>query len=763
MIDGLDAKELEWLSDFFGPPNELILDAIRDGRAMGTEVDQVKMWLRLLFNQRHDTPVILPLVRNGLIESWYATTRGSAGGYELGEDINAWLGPTWLNQFETVPRDTNDPMAIALHKRFGGTVYRFQNTDGLATETITERLRIFASLLEHRPQASDKRARPVGTIRSDFDRAILAGDEAQAKVLITELKQTGRLNEENIRYLDVRLSAGLGLWPQIARDHWLIKTLGDLALPPQILTDLIEALYRTYVDELEVLGDASAMRDAFNHYIANPYPKLFASRRGIRNPRVVKAFLLFERLQPNPDNGIILDLISLLPSRSRTDLFGAFDTTETKDNPPRGSTHPQQSEADAAFDDGQFDRAFEFYLRSDVSKKSIARLLSCVGIIGTSEARDKFILLFDTASKDTKEGLSSHIIAKVDALRGDQVSEIDGYNQADKGTADKSKNPWMAWAENLRFGQNLAALENEVQLAPTNWDASDFYESPQLCRQFADIIGNLNNQPSAIARAAVPQIYSGFFTSDSQAPTSIKPIASLLFLLIAMDETFSRADLDLLLQLTGTLIEMGLSSDEYMTLIKDLEDVQRRADSYTYLPWSLDLCETLALLPCPSNAALDARLRLFLSVLGQASAYAHRLSQFDLVPIEALIRDYGIDLEAMDTLRRDHISAEETSVNRSLDGKTIGLYTLAEAAGSRAKVALEKLFPGCKVTLNSDLVCTAQLSSLAKNSDFFVFAWKSSSHQAFYCIKDALRSGDPIWVPGKGTASILRAVVEHIN
>ena len=67
------------------------------------------------------------------------------------------------------------------------------------------------------------------------------------------------------------------------------------------------------------------------------------------------------------------------------------------------------------------------------------------------------------------------------------------------------------------------------------------------------------------------------------------------------------------------------------------------------------------------------------------------------------------------------------------------------------------------MVVNSDLVCTPQLTSLAKAADMFVFAWKSSSHQAFYCVKDAIAKGEPIWAPGKGTASILRAVLDHLS
>ena len=111
--------------------------------------------------------------------------------------------------------------------------------------------------------------------------------EHRATELIAELRATGRLNEENLRYLDVRMQAGLGYWPQIARNHWLIATLSDLAMPPQTLADLVEALYRTFVEPLEAEVDQDEFLRAFEENIARPYPRLFASRRGIRAPRVV--------------------------------------------------------------------------------------------------------------------------------------------------------------------------------------------------------------------------------------------------------------------------------------------------------------------------------------------------------------------------------------------------------------------------------------------------------------------------------------------
>lgn len=756
MIEHLPTQEQAWLARFFTSPNGLSWLSLLDGSAPPHLADTVRQWLSLLAGPRNGAPLVLPFVRDGKITGWYATTQGSSGGYELGDEINAWLGPTWLSRFERVSDSSSDPMASVLRDRFGGTVYRFTGPDDAAMKAISARLSEFATVLARRPVATRTRARPVGAIRRDFESALLAGDEAQAEAMITEFKQTGRLNEENLRYLEVRLSAGLGLWPEIARDHWLIKTLADLAIPPQILSDLIEALYRTYIDPVEATGDAEVIRDVFARTIGGPYPKLFASRRGIRAPRVVKAFALYEQNQTNPDPKIIDALLDLLPTGTDAALFQLLPSPQTI--PPSTTT---VDEADEAYDDWQFDRAFEFYLRLPPSKKTLSRLVSCVSRIGTDDARDRLLAVVDKVEKELIDSLAPAARKNLDSL---VQAKLETSSSAGIAPELEKLNPWMRWAEQLRTGVDLGAAEREVQSAPTNWNATEIREDGQLAKKFADILSGLDGQASEIARAAVPQVYASLFPDEIEATPTTKPIASLLLLMIALDETLSRADLDLLARLTVRMIEQGLSSDEYISLIGDLEDVQKRIGSYAYLPWSLDVSEVLAILPCPSDAARDARLRLFLMVLGQATSFAHRLAEVDLLPLEMLAKDYGVDAEAVDALKKDAKSDDsDTEYQPNLNGKTIGIYTLAESAGARAKTALEELFPGCKVVVNSDLVATAQLTNLAKTADVFVFAWKSSSHQAFYCVKDALGGNAPIYAPGKGTASILRAVFDHLN
>ncbi|HZK90736.1 MAG TPA: protein DpdD, partial [Stellaceae bacterium] len=684
---------------------------------------------------------------------WYATTRGFDGGHELGAEINAWLGPAYLSVFETVDPCAADPVAEAMRSRTGGVVYRFSGSDQKSNQLIGERLAEVGALLKRRPATQRLTVRPVGSIRSDFERALLAQDAVEAEALIGELRETGRLNEENLRYIDVRLKAGLGLWPQIARDHWLIQTLSDLALPPQTLADLLEALYRTYVDDVEAGGDPTATLNSFELHIARRYPRLFASRRGIRVPRIIKSFVLFEQLQSPPNPQIIAGLLELLPESDRA-LF--------PERPPSAAATPAAAtstvgdvQADEAFDDAQYDRALEFYLALPLSRKSISRLLSCVLLIGTDEAKGRLLAAIDGSDGAIVAELAPAIRKKLENLRSRSVEIADAPRLA------PTLPEWMVWAEQLYRGEDLAGAEEAVQQAATNWDLLAFAKDENLSKAFADIVGNLNGDAGAIVRRSVPQIFASFFPPGAAPLPATKPIGAMLFVLIAMDDVLSRTDLDLLAQLQGQLLAMGLSSGDYLSLVGDLADVQNRVSSYAYLPWSLDVCEVLAIAPSPSEAGRDARLRLFLQVLGQAQSFAHRLGPQDLLPIEFLARDYGVEADTISWLKPAQESNAAAQLP-SLNGQTIGIYTLAEAAGSRAKAALEQMFPGCKIAVNSDLVCTPQLKSLAKASDMFIFAWKSSSHQAFYCVKDALVKGEPIWAFGKGTASILRAVLDNM-
>lgn len=316
----------------------------------------------------------------------------------------------------------------------------------------------------------------------------------------------------------------------------------------------------------------------------------------------------------------------------------------------------------------------------------------------------------------------------------------------------------MRWARRLATGSSPEEAETEVLNERSTWEAASLRSNAQLCSEFSNLIGNLASAAADVARRALPLILAAFFPEGEATTQATRPLAGIILLLIAMDEAVARADLEILSTILSALLELGLTTQDYLTTIADLEAVQDRVTSYANLAWSLDVCEALAISPSPSSEASEARLRFFLKVVGQSRGFAHRLSPHDFLPIEYLARDYGVDPSAIADLRPVVKTADDSDASAVLTGKTIGIYTLTEAAGARAKAALKELFPSCTVEVNSDTVCTSSLTNLARTADIFVFAWRSSSHQAFFCVKEALGGRDPVYAAGKGTASLVNAV-----
>lgn len=751
MTADLPSVESEWLSAFFAPPNELTW-AMLETNSVPALSSQVRPWLEELARAPETAGLVLPLVRGGSPIGWYAIAVDPRGSEAFAAELRAWLGPSYLKRFERVGAEIKDARVRTLRARFGGPPLLLSGATAADNTRIAERLIEFAKLRALRPPPGREPRHPVGRIRADFDRALLAQDEHRATGLLAELRSTGRLNEENLRYLEVRLQAGLGYWPQIARNHWLITTLSDLRPPPQTLADLVEALYRTFVEPLETTGDVAQLLAAFEKGIARPYPRLFASRRGVRAPRVVKAFLLYEQLRPQPTAAIVAELRDLLPEADRASLLFQALCSEI-DHPARGEP-AVETDADAAFDDGEFDRAFELYMAGPIGRKVLNRLLLCGDQIG-ADARQRLAARLDEVDPE--------LVAELSAPQQRRLADLRAARATSEGTAATgAKGPWMAWALQLQQGRDLAAAEHAVSQAPASWEITSFNESEALSAHFAEIVGNLDGEAAAIARQSVAAFIAAFFPASGTPAPALRPVAAMLFVLLAMDDSLARADLELLVQLVNHRLSLGLAADDYDEMVRDLRDVQNRVASYDTLPWSLDVCEALALAPAVGAAAQEARLGFFMAVLAEGQRLNHRLQAHDLVTLDLLAKDFQVEDAAMAWVRQLRMDVEASSPP-NLAGKRIGIYTLAEAAGARAKAAVQAMYPGCRVEVNSDLVCTPQLASLARAVDLFVFAWKTSSHQAFYCVKDAMAPREPVWAAGKGTASIVRAIADSFS
>jgi hypothetical protein len=73
------------------------------------------------------------------------------------------------------------------------------------------------------------------------------------------------------------------------------------------------------------------------------------------------------------------------------------------------------------------------------------------------------------------------------------------------------------------------------------------------------------------------------------------------------------------------------------------------------------------------------------------------------------------------------------------------------------------MYGSIDVRINTDVAFTPQLKALVHRAAVFVFAWKTSKHAAFYCVKAASHPGQALeMAAGAGTSSIVDAVVRFM-
>ena len=323
------------------------------------------------------------------------------------------LGPSYTN-FTGLPHvlDAADLQEGVLANHFVAPAYRLVPTESSYLPRIRGTVELYRGVLERRPAREPPAARPIGSIRNDFDRALLADDEDQAERRFEELLQTGRLSAENRVFLEVRLLAGLGRWPQIAGNHALLRNLADLPLPPQVLVDTVEAIYRVHVESFEANGDVVGAIKGFGETIATRYGRLFGTRRGLRRPRILKAFLLYELCQPAPDPSICADIGTLLSGFAAepfvAGLLATIPNRATAD--PRPMSAPasdQEAAADEAFEDDQHDRALAIYRTLPVTPKTLRRMLRCAREIGSAGAAGEVLQIVASAPPEIIRGLTA--------------------------------------------------------------------------------------------------------------------------------------------------------------------------------------------------------------------------------------------------------------------------------------------------------------------------------------------------------------------
>lgn len=746
MTIDVERDELTWLPRFFSGCNHLSWQDIVDGDKSTKYVNQISPWLKHFCDKSDRTQsLVLPLLGvNGPL-AWYAMASGDRQYLQLIDEIKSFIGPAYSDFTGVLSNlECTDEHEIALKDRFGHRVFKFVPGRAEDIEEIEKSLALYQSLLSRRPDLPDRTQRPFREIRRDFDYALIAGNAGRATELLEELCETGRINAELRKFLEIRFLSGLGRQDELASNQALITSVMDLSLPPQTITDIVEALYERHIQPIETYDPAS-IREVFNKCISKCFGAVFKERKGIRVPKVLRSFLLYESVQSEYNSSRCESIISAFPDATEgkrlADLWLSHFITPSD---PIEVINLQGQVRQAIYDE-EYIVAIDLCFQDLSSPWVYSALLRCAAELESDEitkrvletlADDRVQLLNDKDKKRLKQLQESLSAESIEALPSNWVD-------------------WAKWVSSEQYQTNPIMVLQECVLG---WDIDAYLKDPTQCETLAQIIGNSSDKQEEVFKSAFPYIIDFFIEKQNRPDKKFVELYASLIKVIAWGGATSTDELEIASLLVHSLLDCGMNSSVYCDCLEDLIEIVNANNSIIHLDWALNLAETLIIYPSQDS---ELRLRFFISVTNVARSVFRRMTGAQRGILRILAWDYGC-ANLLDFLTTEDQKEIAEDINRKFTG-TIGIYTLTEGAGKRAKNYLENVIPNARIEINGDSVATEKLTSLASNADVFVFAWKSSKHQAYYCVKEARKGQDIIMPLGKGTASIVRSVLEHIN
>lgn len=756
MIDVLNPTEAAWLERFFSGRNALKWETLTARSAPAAWLEQVLPWIATFSGAGGRFPIVLPVFDHDGPNQWYAMASNESGVNALSQELTAFIGPSFSDfRGHFLEPDLDDDIERTLLERFGRFVFRIAPFNVSDTTAIANALQTYLGLLRRRPEVPDRSQRPFGKVRAEFDRALLAGNERDALRLRQELVGSGRVDAEQEKYLDIRMLAGLGRQFQLAHDYPLLKSVLGLSLPAQTIADLVGALYSTYISEIEGCGDDEAVLSTFRKEISNNFGQLFQERKGVVHPDVLKAFMLFELAQPEPNRDRCQAIASVYPEDSGKVLVERWLQRLSALDIPTKINHFES--ARQALADEDYEVALRLSFEAFPDSWTYCALLRCAVEIGNEEVATRVLEAVNKAPEAERQKWTKRDLARLEQLRSDRTGQ-QGENCSHSLETIRPEADWLSWVAYVESGSQGRHPLQILEEALPRWSV-DFYASdPAICIKLAERIGNAGGSAERTYRDAFAPLVEFFVDRPERAVRAFAPIYSMLIRIVAWNGIVTANELELASAVVQALVGLAPSKEDYAEAIDAYKEILSANSAPGNVDWALNAAEMLALQASPDK---ESRLRFFMAVVEMAHSHSHRLSplQYELISLLAL--DYGCS-ELLKSFPDGDCSVADLAQRVDFNG-LIGIYTLTEQAGQRARQFLRNMFPKARVELNADHVATDKLKSLAANADIFVFAWKSSKHQAYYAVKEARSNLKTILPLGKGSASILDSVLKEIE
>ncbi|TCK97113.1 protein DpdD [Paraburkholderia sp. BL9I2N2] len=725
------------LDAFFAAPNLFVLPAAGHDNTGDQNANEVPEALVTAIQRTRkgeaDLPMLLPFRRAADERvTWYACARDKPGERAVRADLDAFVGPGFADfDVSTVPPTDAD----GLFTKHGFHAVRFTANRPTFDKQIVEQWCVYWALLQRKPKRRKLEHRTFAQLRAALDWALLAKNEAEASAAVSALREQHGLSAENRAFLDIRIAASFGRWDEIL-DHENFSHLLKLRLPPETFGDIWEALYETWIRPQEASGDPERLKKVFETQVRPAAGHLLRSLGRSRRPAALKSFVLHELSQTRP----AVDLCAQWLAELGDDAFGpttaAIGGLIDALTPKHGF--------DAACEDmnlERYEQAYDLLWSLDDGTDVLIALLRCAKeiddperagqTVGRVQASDSSIL---AAVQQTRTRLLSDVTRLAasrppEDLRAQLLVEPEGERTA-------ANNVVEFWRE-LANTDALVKIDDAMQ--------------QRLVQSMEDEV--LSN--SGTFDALLP-VWFGWIIERAKPHAPFMPLYEQLLDTMWVRDSYGESELDLIKQAALHVVRAGPTPEQYNQLMERLQRIFDAVRSPQSMSWALDLADALVIAPSRDE---QARNQLLVAILSAGSEFFSRLADTQ----KALLRLLASEMPIPITLPTHEVMNVDQPEGTDSEARVM-IYSLDSQATRRAMDMLKALSPKLKITTNCDTECTQRLRQSSRHADFVFFVSSVATHQAFFCIKDALRTPDALChVQGTGTTRIVETVMKQIQ
>jgi hypothetical protein len=308
---------------------------------------------------------------------------------------------------------------------------------------------------------------------------------------------------------------------------------------------------------------------------------------------------------------------------------------------------------------------------------------------------------------------------------------------------------WTEWIERVagetRWGEASAvARQNAADWPPLP-------RSEILVGQAADLlVGSADGINGDQVAASLDLLCA--VASRSASELSHAAFLDAVLLILSTQENIGGPVRNAFNDLAWAFLEKGPSRTAYEGLISAATVLWERIAAPQSVDWALELLDALAGHPAMSP---DSATRFAIAVQTRCTPFVARFSPRQALSMRSLLEEFGLpswpDMPAPDSGERD--------IWPSLDGASVGLYSLVAGAGIKLRAELDQLCRVRSLTQRTDTVASATLRALAKNADYMVVDTWHAAHAATVCIDDIRPRSHQI-LPRRGGTSALIAAIE---